>query len=198
MPQPKIKIKSPVDTVSKPCFMEVSAGSNAMNIKSCEYWDGNASMPVVLDDGGREMAGFKGRAGDCVTRAITIASEMQYREVYDILAAGNEDQRKTKRGGKRTASRGINTTRKWFKDQMIAWGFRWTPTMLIGSGCKVHLLKGELPAGRLVVALSKHYTAVIDGIVHDTYDPHRSGLSTVDGVTSLSHRCVYGFWQFNR
>ena len=122
-----------------------------MNIKSCEYWDGNASMPVVLDDGGREMAGFKGRAGDCVTRAIA-----------------------------------------------IAWGFRWTPTMLIGSGCKVHLLKGELPAGRLVVALSKHCTAVIDGIVHDTYDPHRSGLSTMDGVTRLSHRCVYGFWQFNR
>lgn len=32
MPQPKIKIKSPVDMVSKPCFMAVSAGSNAMAI----------------------------------------------------------------------------------------------------------------------------------------------------------------------
>ena len=43
--------------------------------------------------------------------------------------------------------------------------------MAIGSGCKVHLADSELPFGRLVVSVSKHYTAVIDGVVHDTHDP---------------------------
>jgi hypothetical protein len=30
------------------------------------------------DDGGRKAAGFKGRAGDCVTRAIAIAAQLPY------------------------------------------------------------------------------------------------------------------------
>jgi hypothetical protein len=58
--------------------------------------------------------------------------------------------------------------------------------MFIGQGCKVHLREGELPMGRLVVNLSKHFTAVIDGVVYDTHDPTRDGT-----------RCVYGYWIFN-
>ena len=56
--------------------------------------------------------------------------------------------------------------------------------MKVGSGCRVHLRPGELPKGRLVVAVSKHYTAVIDGSVHDIGDPCRGGM-----------RCVYGYWR---
>ena len=39
----------------------------------------------AYDDGGRAAAGFKGEAGDCVTRAIAIATGRPYREVYDAL-----------------------------------------------------------------------------------------------------------------
>ena len=39
----------------------------------------------VYDDGGRSLAGFKGDAGDCVTRAIAIATGIEYQEVYDSL-----------------------------------------------------------------------------------------------------------------
>jgi hypothetical protein len=56
--------------------------------------------------------------------------------------------------------------------------------MQIGSGCTVHLSADELPSGRLVVSVSKHLTAVIDGVIHDTHDPSRRGT-----------RCVYGYWQ---
>lgn len=31
-------------------------------------------MTFVYDDGGRSAAGFKGKTGDCVTRAIAIAT----------------------------------------------------------------------------------------------------------------------------
>jgi hypothetical protein len=55
--------------------------------------------------------------------------------------------------------------------------------MQIGSGCRVHLRADELTPGRLVVQLSRHLTAVIDGVVHDTHDPSRNGT-----------RCVYGYW----
>jgi hypothetical protein len=55
--------------------------------------------------------------------------------------------------------------------------------MGIGTGCKVHLNADELPKGRLIVSVSKHYTALIDGVINDLYNPDRGGK-----------RCVYGYW----
>lgn len=142
-------------------------------------------MSFIFNDGGRKAAGFSGNTGDCVTRAVAIASGLPYQEVYDALSNGCAAERVTKRSGARkgSARNGVHTTRKWFKDYMTSLGFRWTPTMTVGSGCKVHLKASELPAGRLVVSVSKHYVAVVDGVVHDTHDPSRDGT-----------RCVYGYW----
>ena len=114
-------------------------------------------MDNAVDDGGRAAAGYKGEAGDCVCRSVAIASGLPYAEVYAKLAHETGAQRQTKRRGKRSASarNGVNTNRKWFKDYMASIGFKWTPTMAIGQGCKVHLRASELPLGRLVVAVSK-------------------------------------------
>lgn len=154
-------------------------------------------MKFVFNDGGRKAAGYKGNAGDCVCRSIAIISGLPYQKVYDRLASGNATQRKSKRTPKRgkTARGGINTTRKWFKDYMKELGFVWVPTMGIGTGCKVHLHDGELPNGRLIVAVSRHYTAVIDGAIHDTYDPQRN-IEWIhgDGSVSVERRCVYGYF----
>lgn len=147
-------------------------------------------MVFSFNDGGRQDAGYKGTAGDCVARSIAIASGKPYKEVYDALAVGNANQRQGKhkhsKDKVRTARSGINTTRQWFWDYMKSLGFQWTPTMLVGQGCKVHLKADELPNGRLVVAVSKHYTAVIDRVLNDTYDCSRDGT-----------RCVYGYWKLN-
>ena len=145
-------------------------------------------MEFNFNDGGRADAGYKGRTGDCVTRAVAIAAELPYKQVYDRLADGNATQRVTKRIKKsraraRTASKGINTTRKWFKDYMKSLGFKWVSTMGIGTGCKVHLKADELPKGRVIARVTRHYCAVIDGVINDTYDPSR-------GET----RCVYSYW----
>jgi hypothetical protein len=154
-------------------------------------------MKYQFNDGGRSLT-RKGTAGDCVTRSIAIVSGLPYEEVYARLAEGNATQRKgkAKSGGRRTAREGIYTSRKWFKDYMVSLGFTWVPTMLVGQGCKVHLHDGELPMGRLVVAVSKHYTAVIDGVIHDTYDPQRETVwINGDGTSAISRRCVYGYWK---
>jgi hypothetical protein len=39
----------------------------------------------VNSDGGRAAAGFVGGAGDCVTRAIAIATGLGYRQVSDLI-----------------------------------------------------------------------------------------------------------------
>jgi hypothetical protein len=157
-------------------------------------------MKFVHNDGGRSLH-FKGSAGDCVTRAIAIAAELPYDQVYAAMAHGNGTQRRSKRErakGAKTARNGILVKRKWFKDYMASIGFVWTPTMQIGSGCKVHLHDGELPMGRLVVSVSKHYTAVIDGVINDTHDPQREDITHwyTGGAprVTISRRCVYGYW----
>ena len=152
-------------------------------------------MEFVYDDGGRKEAGYKGKAGDCVTRAVAIAAQLPYQQVYDILSEGCRTQRVTKRSGRKSSARnGVITQRKWFKDYMRSLGFEWTACMGIGTGCRVHLADGELPSGRLVVSVSRHYTAVIDGVVRDTHDPQRSTIICEGGVQRITGRCVYGYW----
>jgi len=147
-------------------------------------------MRVTLTDGGRKAAGFTAKAkGDCVARAIAIASGRPYAEVHARLAAGRGSQRATPRTGKQEASadNGVHVRRKWCQDYMRELGFVWVPTMGIGTGCTVHLRRGELPNGRLIASLSKHWTAVIDGVIFDNHDPSRGGT-----------RCVYGYWKLNQ
>jgi hypothetical protein len=146
-------------------------------------------MDWIYDDGGRANTGRKGDAGDCVTRAISIAAQLPYGQVYEILAGLHVAVPRTRREvaagmAPRTRSARNGIAKPAIKKFLTDIGWNWTPIMKIGSGCTVHLETGELPLGRLICSLSKHYAAVIDGVIHDTYDPSRDGT-----------RCVYGYWQ---
>ena len=139
----------------------------------------------IFNDGGRAEAGYKGQTGDCVCRSICIVTGKPYDEVYQALAEGNFTQRKSKHNkkGKRTAANGINTKRKWFNEYMLSLGFKRVPTMFVGVGCKMHLKKEELPTGKIICNVSKHFVAVVDGVINDIYDCSREGT-----------RCVYGYY----
>jgi hypothetical protein len=135
------------------------------------------AITFIEDDGGRAKAGFKGRADDCVCRAIAIAAALPYREVYDEL------NRRVKaadgRGGK-GAREGVK--RPIYEAYLRELGFTWTPTMKIGAGVTMHLRASELPRGRIIVRLSRHLAAVVDGELHDTFDCSRGGTRAVYGV----------------
>jgi hypothetical protein len=145
----------------------------------------------VPDDGGRQAAGFKGATGDCVVRAIAIACELPYAEVYDALhQAALADpwvrRKLERRYGARApvhASPRAGVHRRVYDRYLVDHGWTWTPTMKVGQGCTVHLRADELRGGRLIVRVSRHMCAVIDGVIHDTHDPSREGT-----------RCVYGHW----
>lgn len=136
-------------------------------------------MQYQYNDGGRKEAGYQGDAGDCVVRAIAIATGFTYQKVYDDLFELNKQHNKK---GKNSPRDG-NTSKKVYNMYLDFHGFSWTPTMFIGSGAKVHLKDGELPMGRLVARCSRHLVAVIDGVLQDTYDSSRD-----------STRTVYGYW----
>lgn len=142
-------------------------------------------MQIVINDGGRSEAGYTGKnSRDCVCRAISIATNQNYQTVYDALNVMAELERPRGNKSRSNANKGVQ--KATIKRYMQSIGWIWVPTMKVGTGCKVHLKKEELPSGRLVVSVSKHLVAVIDGIIHDTHDPSRGGT-----------RCVYGYWCAN-
>jgi hypothetical protein len=137
-------------------------------------------MDFVYNDGGRQAAGFKGAADDCVVRAIAIATGKPYRVVYDELNARSKKER-TRKGSPSSSRTGVR--RKVYEPYLKELGWQWTPCMQVGQGCKTHLRSDELPKGNLIVAVSKHMTAVLNGVMHDTHDCARGGT-----------RCVYGYY----
>lgn len=129
-------------------------------------------MEWVYNDGGRSRYFEATDVGDCVTRAISIATGKDYKEVYNDLKRLN--------GGKSCRN---GTPKEVGKKYLASLGWTWIPTMQIGSGCTTHLCEEELPKGTLIVQVSRHLTCVKDGVIYDTYDCSR-------GET----RCVYGYW----
>lgn len=132
----------------------------------------NKVLAWVYDDGGRSKYFKAQKVGDCVTRAIAIASGRDYKEVYDELFAMAG---KSPRDG---------VSKHIIRKYMQAHGYEWHATMAFGTGVTNHLRENEVPMhGAIVCSCSGHLTAVIDGVVHDTYDPARDG-----------GRAVYGYW----
>ena len=125
-----------------------------------------SNLKLKVDDGGRSAAGYKGQAGDCVVRSIAIVTGMSYQKVYDDLYNANEVFRITSKAKlarslkKKNDSPRSGTHRVVLKKYLAQLGWKWTPTMFVGQGCKVHLKKEELPNGILLVSCSKHITVV--------------------------------------
>lgn len=139
-------------------------------------------LPYVYDDGGRAQYfhGNPDNAGDCVCRAVAIASGRDYKQVYNALRAAIGSSPRN----------GVNTRTKKYKDFMTAYGFTWTPCSSVGSSTSVHYYADELPTtGRLVCFVAKHATAVIDGVVHDAWDTRYNSFG--------EPRRIYGYWRFN-
>ncbi len=142
-------------------------------------------MEFIYDDGGRKEAGYKGTTGDCAVRSIAIATGLPYKDVYVTLNTMGLSERLGKRKKSKSNSR-TGVYKNTFKKFMLSIGWTWTPTMFIGQGCKVHVKADELPNGKIIVALSKHFAAVVDGVLHDIYDCSRNET-----------RCVYGYYSKN-
>uniref|UniRef100_UPI00404806AC hypothetical protein n=1 Tax=Polynucleobacter sp. TaxID=2029855 RepID=UPI00404806AC len=156
------------------------------------FFSNKASTEVFafeFNDGGRQDAGFVGAAGDCVVRSIAIAANLPYKQVYEDLKFANaayadsKNDRLAKRLTVKGSSPRNGNHRKVFHKYILNLGFKWVPTMAVGKGCQVHLRSNELPDGVLIVKVSKHLSAVVNGVIQDTHNPSRAG-----------QRCVYGYY----
>ena len=126
-------------------------------------------MNYTYSDAGRSAAGFKGES-DCGIRAVAVACSMSYQDARKLL---KEYSNKGKLGS-RAISRGIYREDMTAALQSIGWKWVSAPKF---DGRKARY--SDIP-GTAICRMAKHYAAVIDGVLIDTWDS--------------SEKMVYGYW----
>jgi hypothetical protein len=128
-------------------------------------------MAYKYNDGGRQAAGYKGIAGDCGARALAIALELDYKSAYKQLAQANADH-----GCAKSARNGIS--KQIFSQVLAQHGWRWVKApKFFGRKARYN----DVPvSGRYIVQMAGHFAAVVDGVLHDSWDSRR--------------KMVYGYW----
>jgi hypothetical protein len=147
------------------------------------------AIPWVHNDGGYAGRTTKrGRfiPGNGVVRAIAIATGGNYHDVNRELQNRQYEYVRGLRSGRiKEKGASINEVGVWpdvSKKYLLDNGWRWTPTMSIGSGTTMHLTYEEIPDRPLFIAkVSRGLVTVINGVVQDIGDPSREGTRAVYG-----------------
>lgn len=122
----------------------------------------------IYSDGGRTQY-FKGNVGDCAARAMAIALNRDYLLCYKELAVQSKLST-----GKCSARSGI--LKSDYTRVLARHGFHWFPAPIFQN----RKARCSDLSGVVIARQAKHYVAVIDGIVHDTFDS--------------TQKMVYGYW----
>ena len=117
------------------------------------------TLSYEFNDGGRS-AYYKGSAGDCVVRAIAIATGEDYKAVYKEAAELTK-----KRTGKRSARNGVHKEDR--KEMLRRRGF--APVTLPRGG-KPTYAEAHQRYGDCIVSTTRHIAALKGGALHDTFD----------------------------
>src|SRR5262249_2326010 len=139
--------------------------------------EGSGRCPFVKDNGGGPE-----NEGNCVPRSIAIATGKPYDEVVGALRA--EAARFSDRVPDRMESEGIRKSKKGaynFEPQAVDPYLRAIGWEFTRPKEPMRLRADDLPSGRLIVSINRHYVAVIDGVIHDLYDSGGAGKIKVEG-----------------
>ena len=136
-------------------------------------------MRFVYHDGGRKRAGFKGKTGDCVVRAIAIGTGTPYQEVYDTI----NDLGRERLGQTSISRTGVPEPISSIYLRRLGWVYT-------GMYPPCELSDVQWPDDRVfIVWISRHYTTIKNGAIYDTWK-YQSGKGR--------KRWVWGFWSKKR
>jgi hypothetical protein len=101
---------------------------------------------------------------------MAIALQLDYKQVYKEISQANADN-----GRSKSARNGV--MKDTYAEVLKRYGWVWhkAPTF---EGRKARC--SDMPKGRVIAKQAGHFVAVIDGIVHDTWNS--------------TGRMVYGYW----
>ena len=117
-----------------------------------------------FNDGGRSAAGYKGTAGDCVTRALSIlisgGEGATYKDVYSEFSKRNKVF-----NGKRSARDGVSP-----KVWESVYKLHGLARIALPKSQKLTYTEAYSIYGDCIVRTTKHVSAIIDGRLQDIFD----------------------------
>lgn len=118
--------------------------------------------------------GKKAKKGDCVIRAFAIASDKTWLEAFDILT---ENARKTYN---------VPNDNQNYKEVFAQQGYVSTPVKVVKGKKRMTVLDfcKKNSKGRFILRVANHLTAVVDGIVYDSWNTEEC--------------CVYKYWTISK
>jgi len=139
------------------------------------------NVTYIYDDGGRDAEGYRVSAVDCAVRAMAIALQIPYKQAHAEIAT-----RKKRRCNLCGRVR-KDVPKKDMSYILAAHGYKWFPAPIF-AGRRVagrwvagrYAYAGDMPAGRIIVKMDGNYAAIIDGVLHDTFDS--------------SQKMIWGYW----
>ena len=161
-------------------------------------------LEYLENDGGKYEAGFVGKkiTGDCVTRAITIATGLQYSHVRRELMSRQFDwsQKHNSKAAKRCRARSTKSVFRgvWaevYKKYLDDLGWTYVSCAKVGDPNKKYMNTLDIPVGIVIVKQTKHLACVIDHVVNDSWDC-RQTYKWIDGQPTERkiNKCVWGYW----
>jgi hypothetical protein len=120
-------------------------------------------LQFVWDDGGRLRYGYPHFANDCAARAVAIATQFPYQQVHDRIDYYAQMERRRLFGARSSAENGV---RQETMHRLLGGEFGWT-----WHYNSAYAKLNQLPPGRLVVRVGRHYTAIVDGAIRDVFNP---------------------------
>jgi len=135
-------------------------------------------LQFKFNDGGRSKY-FKGEAGDCVVRAISIATNTDYKVIYDELFQANKDYlakkntKIAKQMKSRTREKGgsprSGNYKKIFEQYLFSKGWKYVSLRKFGSS-KRTTVDQLTNLGTILININRHTMCMIDGVINDTWD----------------------------
>lgn len=140
-----------------------------------------SGIKFTKDDGGRSAAGFKGDTGDCVTRAIAIATGIEYKKVRKELMQRQSDWRTTgSRKAKRQTSNSVRNgcNKEVYEPYLDSLGWEKESLVKFGWHSRSKMTAEDMPRGVVIMYVQSgrrgHLATMIDHVLHDSWDCRES------------------------
>jgi Protein of unknown function (DUF2786) len=131
-------------------------------------------MKHFYNDGGRAASKHE-EINDCACRAIAIATERPYHEIWTAFKKLLEVEGRVSRSG-------VSAVVQHKVLESLGW--------IRVDAHKKYLQEEDLPTlGRLVVCIKRHSVAVVDGVIHDTWNPSRKKNGKPPQIYGYYHEC---------
>ena len=145
------------------------------------------TLKYKFDDGGRDQY-FEGNAGDCVVRSIAIATNSDYKLIYDTLFNKAKDyinNHNNKISRRMNPSPRDGTNKVIYEEYLLTKGWKYISLIKFGSKDRTRIDQLTHLNNIIIHVMPSHLVCMKKGIIHDNWDSRYSSCWDTEAMVVL-------------